>query len=123
VSGDRRATSKAVELGIDELVPRIPASSGALIRDRKGRLLILKPTYKSGWTIPGGIVEADGETPWEAMTLDMYADLFDDDLEAVAEKLDVLREAARVARSLHDRAPTSDSIGRASDAGPEIRGL
>jgi 8-oxo-dGTP pyrophosphatase MutT (NUDIX family) len=34
--------------------------------DRKGRLLILKPTYKSGWTIPGGIVEADGETPWEA---------------------------------------------------------
>ena len=34
--------------------------------DRKGRLLILKPTYKSGWTLPGGIVEADGETPWEA---------------------------------------------------------
>jgi ADP-ribose pyrophosphatase YjhB (NUDIX family) len=34
--------------------------------DRKGRLLILKPTYKSGWTIPGGVVEADGETPWEA---------------------------------------------------------
>jgi 8-oxo-dGTP diphosphatase len=66
VSGDRRATHKAVELGTDELVPRIPASAGALIRDRKGRLLILKPTYKSGWTIPGGIVEADGETPWEA---------------------------------------------------------
>jgi ADP-ribose pyrophosphatase YjhB (NUDIX family) len=66
VSGDRRAPSKAVELGTDELVPRIPASAGALIRDRKGRLLILKPTYKSGWTIPGGIVEADGETPWEA---------------------------------------------------------
>jgi 8-oxo-dGTP diphosphatase len=34
--------------------------------DRKGRLLILKPTYKAGWTIPGGIIEADGETPWEA---------------------------------------------------------
>ena len=31
-----------------------------------GRLLILKPTYKSGWTIPGGIMEADGETPWQA---------------------------------------------------------
>jgi 8-oxo-dGTP diphosphatase len=30
------------------------------------RLLILKPTYKSGWTIPGGVMEADGETPWEA---------------------------------------------------------
>jgi len=44
----------------------IPASAGALVFDRAGRLLILKPTYKSGWTIPGGVMEADGETPWEA---------------------------------------------------------
>jgi ADP-ribose pyrophosphatase YjhB (NUDIX family) len=41
-------------------------STGALIFDRAGRLLILKPTYKSGWTIPGGVMEADGESPWEA---------------------------------------------------------
>jgi ADP-ribose pyrophosphatase YjhB (NUDIX family) len=27
---------------------------------------VLKPTYKTGWTIPGGVMEADGETPWEA---------------------------------------------------------
>src|ERR1035438_2588786 len=47
-------------------IPRIPASAGALIFDAAGRLLILKPTYKAGWTIPGGQVEADGETPWEA---------------------------------------------------------
>ena len=47
-------------------VPRIPASAGALIFDGAGRLLILKPTYKAGWTVPGGQVEADGETPWEA---------------------------------------------------------
>jgi 8-oxo-dGTP pyrophosphatase MutT (NUDIX family) len=47
-------------------LPTIPASAGALIFDRKGRLLILKPTYKSGWTIPGGVMEADGETPWQA---------------------------------------------------------
>ena len=47
-------------------IPRIPASAGALIFDRAGRLLVLKPTYKSGWTIPGGQMEADGETPWEA---------------------------------------------------------
>jgi len=47
-------------------IPRIPASAGALVFDTAGRLLILKPTYKSGWTIPGGQVEADGETPWEA---------------------------------------------------------
>jgi 8-oxo-dGTP diphosphatase len=47
-------------------LPAIPASAGALIFDKAGRLLILKPTYKSGWTIPGGVMEADGETPWEA---------------------------------------------------------
>jgi 8-oxo-dGTP diphosphatase len=49
----------------DEL-PMIPVSAGALIFDSTGRLLILKPTYKKGWTIPGGVMEADGETPWDA---------------------------------------------------------
>lgn len=48
------------------VIPRVPASSGALVFDREGRLLVLEPTYKRGWTIPGGIMEADGETPWEA---------------------------------------------------------
>jgi 8-oxo-dGTP diphosphatase len=63
VDDELRATEeRAISIGI----PRIPASAGALVWDRKGRLLILKPTYKGGWTIPGGIIEADGETPWEA---------------------------------------------------------
>ena len=44
-------------------LPAIPASAGALVFDQAGRLLILKPTYKSGWSIPGGVMEADGETP------------------------------------------------------------
>jgi 8-oxo-dGTP pyrophosphatase MutT (NUDIX family) len=47
-------------------VPRIPASAGALIRDPAGRLLILKPNYKKGWTLPGGQVNPDGESPWQA---------------------------------------------------------
>jgi 8-oxo-dGTP pyrophosphatase MutT (NUDIX family) len=50
----------------DVTIPAIPASAGALIFDPAGQLLILKPTYKSGWTIPGGVIEADGETPWQA---------------------------------------------------------
>ena len=54
------ATREAIPL------PGIPVSAGALIFDRADRLLILKPTYKSGWTIPGGVMEADGESPWEA---------------------------------------------------------
>jgi 8-oxo-dGTP diphosphatase len=46
-------------------IPRIPASAGALIFDKAGRLLILKPTYKAGWTIPGGQIEETGESPWQ----------------------------------------------------------
>ncbi len=37
-----------------------------MIFDAAGRLLILKPTYKKGWTVPGGQVDANGESPWEA---------------------------------------------------------
>lgn len=50
----------------DFVLPAVPVSAGALVFDRNGRLLILRPTYKSGWTIPGGVMEADGETPWQA---------------------------------------------------------
>jgi 8-oxo-dGTP pyrophosphatase MutT (NUDIX family) len=53
-------------------VPGIPVSAGALVFDRAGRLLILKPTYKSGWTIPGGVMEADGESPWEACRREVF---------------------------------------------------
>jgi 8-oxo-dGTP diphosphatase len=59
-------TSNGDTAAAEEYLPAIPVSAGALIFDRAGRLLILKPTYKSGWTIPGGVMEADGETPWEA---------------------------------------------------------
>ncbi len=51
---------------MDEYVlPRVPASAGALLHDGAGRILVLKPTYKSGWTVPGGQIEEDGESPWE----------------------------------------------------------
>jgi len=63
-TGDGDAPDPAIEESVP--LPAIPVSAGALIFDRAGRLLILKPTYKSGWTIPGGVMEADGESPWEA---------------------------------------------------------
>lgn len=50
----------------------IPVSCGAILLDPQGRLLVLKPTYKSGWTIPGGIMEADGETPWQACRREVF---------------------------------------------------
>jgi 8-oxo-dGTP pyrophosphatase MutT (NUDIX family) len=52
--------------GVDFVLSRIPASAGALLFDGAGRVLIVNPTYKAHWTIPGGVMEADGETPWEA---------------------------------------------------------
>ncbi len=58
----------AIAVSVDPVhdVPRIPASAGALIFDAAGRLLILKPNYKKGWTVPGGQIEPNGESPWEA---------------------------------------------------------
>ena len=46
-------------------VPRIAASAGALLWDARGRLLVLSPTYKQRWTIPGGQID-EGESPWAA---------------------------------------------------------
>jgi 8-oxo-dGTP pyrophosphatase MutT (NUDIX family) len=63
VTSDRGAEAFAPD---GPYLPAIPVSAGALIFDRAGRLLILKPASKSGWTIPGGVMEADGETPWQA---------------------------------------------------------
>ncbi len=63
----RAASPAGNDRGVDAAeLPAIPASAGALVFDQAGRLLILKPTYKTGWTIPGGVMEADGETPWDA---------------------------------------------------------
>jgi 8-oxo-dGTP pyrophosphatase MutT (NUDIX family) len=40
-------------------------SAGSLFVNEQGELLVVKPTYKDGWEIPGGIVEAD-ESPKQA---------------------------------------------------------
>jgi 8-oxo-dGTP diphosphatase len=65
VGDDRVVRDELTAVGHGE-VPRIPASAGALIFDRVGRLLLLKPNYKKGWTIPGGQIDPSGESPWEA---------------------------------------------------------
>ena len=60
------ATTGDVVLDDEFVLPTVPVSAGALIFDDRRRLLILKPTYKSGWTIPGGVMADDGESPWQA---------------------------------------------------------
>lgn len=47
-------------------LPELPASAGAVLLNGDGELLIVKPTYKKGWTIPGGVMEDAGESPWDA---------------------------------------------------------
>jgi ADP-ribose pyrophosphatase YjhB (NUDIX family) len=39
--------------------------SGALITDPRGRVLMVEPTYKSNWEVPGGAVESE-ETAYDA---------------------------------------------------------
>lgn len=51
--------------------PTVPVSCGAILLDGLGRLLIVKPGYKSGWSIPGGSMEY-GETPWQAARREVH---------------------------------------------------
>lgn len=55
--------------------PELPVSAGALMFNSAGQLLIVKPTYKKGWSLPGGAMEADGETPWEACQREVYEEV------------------------------------------------
>ncbi|MFE6102092.1 NUDIX domain-containing protein [Streptomyces laurentii] len=48
-------------------LPRVLAAAATVFRDASGRVLIVEPNYRAGWTLPGGTVEADtGETPRQA---------------------------------------------------------
>lgn len=69
----RMASSEAVDAlrarenaEVDARFPRKRCSAGVLLFDPAGRILLVKPTYREGWLLPGGIVEA-GETPAEAV--------------------------------------------------------
>ncbi|MBQ0887986.1 NUDIX hydrolase [Streptomyces sp. RM72] len=45
-------------------LPRVLAGAAAVFRDAGGRVLLVEPNYRAGWTLPGGTVESDaGETP------------------------------------------------------------
>jgi 8-oxo-dGTP diphosphatase len=53
--------SRAVSEAEPERIPYAAklVSGAALLRDDRGRILIVNPTYKPGWEIPGGIAEED----------------------------------------------------------------
>lgn len=47
---------------------------GCLLFDESGRLLIVNPTYKPGWSIPGGAIDAD-ESPYRACKRELVEEL------------------------------------------------
>ncbi|HEX3488843.1 MAG TPA: NUDIX hydrolase [Streptosporangiaceae bacterium] len=43
-------------------LPRVVVAAGALITDPAGQVLVVKPNYRPGWSLPGGVCE-HGEPP------------------------------------------------------------
>ena len=55
-------------------LPAVYVGSGALITDDGGRALLVKPTYKPGWEIPGGAMDPD-EYPRETLRRELVEEL------------------------------------------------
>src|SRR5690242_4646399 len=55
-------------------LPRKRMASGVLLSDGEGRVLLVEPTYKPSWEIPGGTVEA-GESPYAAAVRELKEEL------------------------------------------------
>jgi 8-oxo-dGTP pyrophosphatase MutT (NUDIX family) len=55
-------------------VPKKRTAAGALLRNADGLILLVEPTYKPSWEIPGGIVERD-ESPKAAARREIFEEL------------------------------------------------
>jgi 8-oxo-dGTP diphosphatase len=49
-------------------------AAGALFRDEAGRIMMVRPSYKEAWEIPGGMLEP-GETPVQACEREVAEEL------------------------------------------------
>lgn len=57
-----------------ERLPKKRMAAGALFFDGSGRILIVKPTYRPEWLVPGGVVE-HGESPLAACAREIREEL------------------------------------------------
>lgn len=62
------------ETNFYHLLPKKQAAAGALFFNSTGQLLILHPTYKNRWEIPGGAIE-ENESPKEAVEREIREEL------------------------------------------------
>jgi ADP-ribose pyrophosphatase YjhB (NUDIX family) len=55
-------------------LPTVIMAAGALITDPGGQVLLVKPNYRDGWALPGGICE-QGEAPHEGCDRELLEEL------------------------------------------------
>jgi len=78
---------------LDAGFPKKRISAGAIIRNGRGELLVVKPIYREGWLLPGGICEKD-EAPAFALLRELQEELgIAPDIESLA-SVDYLSPAA-----------------------------
>lgn len=71
------APADAGVLPVDQYVAGLACkrmAAGVLFRDESDRVLLVEPSYKPNWEIPGDAVEAD-ESPWAAATRELDEEL------------------------------------------------
>jgi ADP-ribose pyrophosphatase YjhB (NUDIX family) len=55
-------------------VPKVALSASAVLRDRQGRIALVRNTYRDGWSLPGGVVD-DNEPPADASVREVREEL------------------------------------------------
>ena len=68
------AANEPVVTGYSATLPRKRMGAGVLFFDPAGRVLLVEPTYKPYWEVPGGAVEAD-ESPRDAAVRELKEEL------------------------------------------------
>ena len=67
-------TQTKADLSYIASVTRVRAAAGVILRNQAGRVLLVHPTYKDVWEVPGGTVEPD-ESPADACTRETREEL------------------------------------------------
>ncbi|MFI2431514.1 NUDIX domain-containing protein [Streptomyces sp. NPDC018693] len=86
--------------------PRKRVAADVLLRDAAGRVLLVNPTYKPGWDLPGGMAEAN-EPPEQTVVRELHEEL----------GLDVVVGALLVVDWVAPHGPWDDQISFIFDGG------